>query len=71
MAATTLNVSKEGQSCSTSMIVPVWVSLATDPSKEHLVYALLDTQSDSTFIDNEISNELQANTQPVKLKLIE
>ena len=51
------------------MIVPAWVSLATDPSKEHLVYALLDTQSDSTFIDNAINNELQADTPPVKLKL--
>lgn len=68
-AATALNVTRGGQSCSTSMVVPVWVSVATDPSKEQHVYALLDTQSDSTFIDNEASNELQAHTQPVKLKL--
>lgn len=68
-AAMAVNVSRCSQSYSTSMIVPVWVSLATDPSKEQLVYALLDTQSDSTFIDQEVTNELQANTQPVKLKL--
>lgn len=62
-------VIKEGQSSSTSMIVPVWVSSAIQPSKEQLVYALLDTQSDSTFIEKEVSNELQPNTSPVQLKL--
>jgi len=51
------------------MIVPVWVSSAKNPSKEQLVYALLDTQSDSTFIDKEICNELEAEAYPVKLKL--
>ena len=64
-AAMALNVTRGGQSCSTSMIVPVWVSSATNPSKEQLVYALLD----STFIDNGISNELQTDSHPVKLKL--
>lgn len=67
--AKALNVTGGGQSCNTSMIVPAWVSLAADPSKEQLVYALLDTQSDRTFINNEVSNELQANAQPGKLKL--
>lgn len=64
-----LNVTRGDQSVSTSMIVPVWVSSATNPSKEQLVYALSDTQSDSTFIDTEVSNELQANTFPERLKL--
>lgn len=68
-AATALNVTRGDQSGSTSMIVPVWVSPATNPSKEQLVYALLDTQSDSTFIDTEVSNELQANAYFVRLKL--
>ena len=68
-AATVLNVTGGSQTGSTSMIVPVWVSSAKNPSKEQLVYALLDTQSDSTFIDQEVSNELQADTYPVKLKL--
>lgn len=54
--AKALNVTSGGQSCNTSMIVPVWVSLVTDPAKEELVYTLLDTQSDSTFINNEVSN---------------
>lgn len=68
-SATTLNVTEVGQSSSTSMIVPVWVSTVHDPSKEQLVYALLDTQSDNTFISEEISNHLQADAHPVKLKL--
>ncbi|KAL1263752.1 hypothetical protein QQF64_006491 [Cirrhinus molitorella] len=68
-AATALNITIGNQSCCTSMIVPVWVSMATDPSKEQLIYALLDTTSDSTFIDSEVSHKLQADTKPVKLKL--
>ncbi|RXN17185.1 hypothetical protein ROHU_008098 [Labeo rohita] len=68
-AATALNVTRGDQSCITSMIVPVWVSVATDPDKEQLIYALLDTQSDSTFIDKETSYKLQVDTIPVKLKL--
>lgn len=43
--------------------------MSSNPSKEQLVYALLDTQSDSTFIDKEVSYELQEDTYPVKLKL--
>lgn len=42
-AATALNVTEAGQSCSTSIIVPVWVSTVKNPAKEQLVYALLDT----------------------------
>lgn len=30
---------------------------------------MLDTQSDSTFIEKEVSDELQPNTCPVQLKL--
>ncbi|KAL6476648.1 hypothetical protein MHYP_G00151470 [Metynnis hypsauchen] len=52
------------------MIVPVWVSSKNSPSSEKLyVYALLDTQSDTTFIDQEVSDGLQADTHPVRLKL--
>lgn len=55
---TALNITKVGQSSSTSMIVPVWVSTVQSPSKEQLVYALLDTQSDSTFVCEELSKQL-------------
>lgn len=64
-----LHVAREGQSVSTSMIVPVWVSSAANPCQEKLVYALLDTQSDTAFIDQDVSCELQAEVSPVKLKL--
>ncbi|XP_067279675.1 uncharacterized protein [Pseudorasbora parva] len=67
--AMSLNITSEGHSTITSMIVPVWVSSVKNPSNEQLVYALLDTQSDTTFIDEEISKVLQMDTQPIKLKL--
>lgn len=69
--ATTLSLSVETEepSTNTSMIVPVWVSSVSNPGMERLVYALLDTQSDTVFIDQEVSNSLQAQTHPVRLKL--
>lgn len=51
------------------MIVPVWVSTKQNPSCQKLVYALLDSQSDSTFIDKGVCDALQATTFPVQLKL--
>ena len=54
---------------STSMIVPVWLSSSSRPDKELLVYAILDTQSDATFILKEICDELGAETGPTKLRL--
>ncbi|KAJ8332755.1 hypothetical protein SKAU_G00416510, partial [Synaphobranchus kaupii] len=53
----------------TSMIVPVWLSCAATNSPETLVYALLDTQSSNTFIDQDVCEKLRADTEPVKLKL--
>lgn len=67
-AATSLSVTAEG-SFSTSMVVPVWVSSQNNPTVEKLAYALLDSQSDTTFIDQELSDGLDADKHPVKLKL--
>lgn len=67
-AAVSLSVSGKGSSY-TSMVVPVWVSSSKDVSTEKLVYALLDSQSDTTFIDQEVSNVLQVDKSPVRLKL--
>lgn len=47
----------------TSSIVPVLVSSATEPHREILTYALLDTQSDSTFILENLISELDVSTQ--------
>ena len=56
-------------SSATSSIVPVLVSTTTDPQKEILTYALLDTQSDTTFILEDLVSELNMSTQPIQLKL--
>ncbi|XP_021324883.3 uncharacterized protein [Danio rerio] len=53
----------------TSSIVPVLVSSTTNPQKEILTYALLDTQSDSTIVLEDLVTELNVNTQSVQLKL--
>ena len=54
---------------STSMIVPVWLSSIATPETETLVYALLDTQSSTTFVDKEVCEKMGAGSEPVKLKL--
>ena len=51
------------------MIVPVWISAPNAPNNETLAYALLDTQSSHTFVDQEVCEKLQAAMEPVKLKL--
>ncbi|XP_026136037.1 uncharacterized protein LOC113113774 [Carassius auratus] len=56
-----------GEGGTTSMIVPVWLSSGSE--SEILVYALLDTQSSHTFIDQEVCESLRASMEPVKLKL--
>ena len=61
--------SQGAPSVSTSMIVPVWISSLSKPDKEVLMYAILDTQSDATFILKETCEELDAEKQPTKLRL--
>ncbi|XP_077385926.1 uncharacterized protein LOC144023873 [Festucalex cinctus] len=53
----------------TSAILPVWLSTTTCPAEEVLVYALLDSQSDSTFILSEVADTLKAKKDHIKLKL--
>ncbi|KAL4217997.1 hypothetical protein ACF0H5_022735 [Mactra antiquata] len=57
----------EGQG--TSMIVPVWLSLESAPDREILTYALLDTQSDTSFIHEDAATGLNAHGVPTKLSL--
>jgi hypothetical protein len=52
-----------------SMIVPVWVSHSSQPDGEVLVYALLDSQSDTTFILDEVRTDLGVTGHDVKLSL--
>ena len=67
-SASSLNTKLEG-STSTSTMVPVWISTDSNPNEEKLVYALLDTQSTTTFIDKEVSKSLHVKSEPVKLTL--
>lgn len=53
----------------TSMIVPVWISANENSNKEVLTYAMLDNQSDSTFVLEDLVNSVKLDSTPVKLKL--
>ena len=63
------HLSKTSQASMASMVVPVYVSHQDAPNKEVLVYALLDTQSDTTFIQEDIQEELGIEGQDVTLSL--
>ena len=52
-----------------SMIVPVWLSHASNPGSERLVYALLDDQSDTTFITETVLNHLGVSGPQTNLLL--
>lgn len=51
------------------MTVPVYISTEDEPSKETLIYALLDTQSDTTFITDETTKRLNAQAESTRLKI--
>ncbi|KAI5085315.1 hypothetical protein C0J45_23790, partial [Silurus meridionalis] len=53
----------------TSSIIPVYISTTAEPEKEILVYALLDTQSDTTFILKDTAETLNIKKESVKLKI--
>ncbi|XP_061767092.1 uncharacterized protein LOC133559382 isoform X1 [Nerophis ophidion] len=53
----------------TSSILPVWVSSTNHPEKEVLVYALLDSQSDTSFILDEVVQDLNTDKSKASLRL--
>lgn len=61
-------VQQKSKGC-TSSVIPVYVSTVDEPENERLVYALLDTQSDTTFILKDTAQSLNAMSEPVKLKI--
>ena len=65
----TVHMSSIESSAKSSMIIPVYVSHLDFPNDEVLVYALLDTQSDTTFILSETCNKLGLTGTEVKLSL--
>ena len=68
-AATSNRVVLHEANLQTAAIIPVWLSSMAQPAHEILVYALLDSQSDTTFILSEVAEALKANKEQVKLKL--
>ena len=62
-------MSTAGNASKSSMVVPVFVSHIEHPEEERLVYALLDTQSDITFILDSTSECLGLTGTKVKLRL--
>jgi hypothetical protein len=56
-----------GQLC--SMIVPVWVSTKSNPSKRWLTYAMLDTQSDASFLSEDVASRLDGKSVSTSLQL--
>ena len=53
----------------TSMAVPVFLSYEENPDHEILIYALLDTMSDSTFVLNTVAEDLQTSSESAILRL--
>ena len=51
-----------------TMIVPVWLS-HEDSTTEVMVYALLDTQSDTTFVSESVTTQLDLHGEKTYLKL--
>ena len=52
-----------------SMIVPVWICDSNRPQHEILVYAILDSASDTTFVTKHAANDLSMLGQSTTLKL--
>ncbi|XP_061136382.1 uncharacterized protein LOC133155240 [Syngnathus typhle] len=67
--ATTNRVVQNTANTHTSTIIPVWLSSVSKPNREVLVYALLDTQSDTTFVLEEAVKALNTKSASVQLKL--
>ncbi|XP_053376587.1 uncharacterized protein LOC128547590 [Mercenaria mercenaria] len=62
-------LSNIGQISKCSMILPVFVSHCDNPDRDVLVYALLDTQSDTTFLLDGTRSALDLSGVDVKLSL--
>ena len=52
-----------------SMIVPVFISHNGNPSNEKLIYAMLDTQSDSSFVTEGTAKSLGLDGREIQLSL--
>lgn len=55
---------------STTNVAPVWVSSSKSSGEKILVYALIDTQGYSAFIDERSCEESLTDTYPVKMTMM-
>lgn len=65
----TVRSAQSSNSGLTSMMMPVWLSSTTDPEREILVYALLDTMSDATFVAEPAVHQLETHGKPTTLSI--
>ena len=65
----TIHCTKSGDSIVSSMIVPVWVHHTNNPENAVLVYALLDDQSDTTFVSLDTLGNLGVDGQATQISL--
>lgn len=49
--------------------MPVWLSTTSNPENEGILNALLDNQSDTTFVLQEKADSLDTKKEAVQLKL--
>ena len=59
----------ESEAQISSMIVPVWLHHKDNPEREVLVYALLDDQSDTTFVSQSARDNIGAKVPETQLSL--
>ena len=52
-----------------SLIIPVWVSSSQNPQNDILSYALIDSQSNATFITEKLEQSLEVNSVTSHLRL--
>lgn len=67
--ATTLRTNIYTSNRYSSMIIPVVLQHKSQPNRSVTIYALLDDQSDSTFITPDTLRQLHVKGTPVKIKL--
>ena len=68
-SAATLRTNNKRETHATSTTVPVWISTKSNPHHERLAYAILDNQSNTTFVTEEVCGALHPESEAIKLKL--
>ena len=53
----------------TTMIIPVYLSSVEDPGREVLCYAMLDQQSDASYVRADIASNLKSKSRPALLNI--